>query len=743
MQDSNYLDSLNEEQRAAVVHEGSPLLILAGAGSGKTRVITTKIAYLIKEKNIDPWTILSVTFTKKAANEMRERAIAIDDRAADAKIQTFHSFGSWFLRKYAEHAGLAPSFTVYDDDDMATLIKKAEPSLSTKEVRLAAHQISLAKDYCLTPEDDLGVIGSEFDLNDLYAKYQKRLRATGNADFGDLIMLPVQILEAYDEIADYIHNRFKVIMVDEYQDSNIAQYRLLQSLSGVKQGSGTYVCVVGDDDQSIYKFRGAEVENILTFPEKFPGTQIIKLERNYRSTASILNAAGLVVKKNHHGQLEKTLVADREGGGKPVLAFLPDQNAEATFTADLVMKSLEGGAKYSDWAILYRTNAQSLGFEKEFLHRKTPYVVVGSLKFYEREEIKDALAYISFFANHKDEISFRRIINKPTRGIGDKTQDKLMESAVILDGDGNPVFSDLLENLKAHQSELSKKAAEGASAFIKLFETLSGCFDENKALSDFIERVIRDSSLDEYHKAGDEIEGTTRVQNLQELVNTAVPYKCTMEGLLQFLDAINLDRTLDAENQAVGDNAVTLITLHNTKGLEYNKVIITGLEEGVFPRMEKQGAELEEERRLFYVGITRARDELYVTSTAKRCLYGRWDYMRPSPFIKEAAEAFTVIGQAPFGFSVRKASPYGQFGRDASAFGGGAAGGDFGDSEDFELTSKWKKGTHVYHDDYGEGAVVSAYSNSGEFVIEVQFANGGKKKFLPKYQAKSLEIIKD
>jgi DNA helicase-2/ATP-dependent DNA helicase PcrA len=739
MPENNYLDSLNEEQRAAVVHEGSPLLILAGAGSGKTRVITTKIAYLIKEKNIDPWSILSVTFTKKAANEMRERAVALEERAEDAQIKTFHSFGSWFLRKYAEHAGLEPSFTVYDDDDVATLIKKAEPSLSTKEVRTAARQISLAKDYCLTPEDDLGIIGSEFDLNDIYSKYQKRLRATGNADFGDLIMLPVQILESYSEISDYIHNRFRVIMVDEYQDSNIAQYRLLQSLSGVKQDSDTYVCVVGDDDQSIYKFRGAEVENILTFPEKFPGTEIIKLERNYRSTANILNAAGLVVKKNHHGSLEKTLVADRGEGGKPVLAFLPDQNAEATFTADLVMKSLAGGAKYSDWAILYRTNAQSLGFEKEFLHRKIPYVVVGSLKFYEREEIKDALAYISFFANHKDEISFRRIINKPTRGIGDKTQDKLMESAVTLNAEGAPVYSDLLENLKMRQTELSKKASEGAASFIKLFETLSGCFDENKALSDFIERVIRDSSLDEYHKAGDEIEGTTRVQNLQELVNTAVPYKCTMEGLLQFLDAINLDRTLDAENQAVGDNAVTLITLHNTKGLEYNKVIITGLEEGVFPRIEKQGAELEEERRLFYVGITRARDELYVTSTAKRCLYGRWDFMRPSPFIKEAAEAFIVIGQAPFGFSVKKASPYGQFGKDASAFGGSGS----ADPEDDELLSKWKKGTHVYHDDYGDGAVVSAYSNSGEFVIEVQFANGGKKKFLPKYQAKSLQIIKD
>ncbi|MBP5520448.1 MAG: UvrD-helicase domain-containing protein [Treponema sp.] len=733
---NDYLSKLNDQQRAAVMHEGSPLLILAGAGSGKTRVITTKISYLISEKNIDPYSILSVTFTKKAANEMRERAVALEERACESQIRTFHSFGSWFLRKYAEHAGLAPSFTVYDDDDVATLIKMAEPSLSAKEVRVAAHQISLAKDYCLTPEDDLSCIGSEFDLNDIYSKYQKRLRATGNADFGDLIMLPAQILESYSEIADYIHNRFRVIMVDEYQDSNIAQYRLLQSLSGVQQNSGTYVCVVGDDDQSIYKFRGAEVENILTFPEKFPGTQIIKLERNYRSTASILNAAGLVVKNNHHGSLEKTLVADRQGGGKPVLAFLPDQNAEATFVADLVMKSLAGGGKYSDWAVLYRTNAQSLGFEKEFLHRKIPYVVVGSLKFYEREEIKDALAYISFCANHKDEISFRRIINKPPRGIGGKTQDKIMEKAVVLAEDETPIFSDLLETVRNYKSELSKKACEGADSFVKLFDVLSSCFDENKSLSDFIERVIHDSALDEYHKAGDEIEGTTRVQNLQELVNTAVPYKCTMQGLTDFLDAINLDRTLDAENQNVGDNAVTLITLHNTKGLEYNKVVITGLEEGVFPRVEKTGAELEEERRLFYVGITRARDELYVTSTSKRCLYGRWDFMRPSPFIKEAAQAFTVIGQAPFGFAARKTSPYGQFGRDASVFANSS-------EESDELALKWKKGTHVFHDDYGDGVVAAAYSNSGEFVIEVLFASGGKKKFLPKYQAKALQIIKD
>lgn len=726
---ANYLDVLNEEQRAAVEHQGSPLLILAGAGSGKTRVITTKIAYLIAEKGIDPWSILAVTFTKKAANEMKERAVTLEPRAADAQIRTFHSFGSWFLRRYAEAAGLAPSFTVYDDDDMATLLKKAVPSLSQKEVRAAARQIALAKDYCLGPEDDLSFIGSEFDLNDIYAEYQKRLRATGNADFGDLIMLPVLVLQKNPDIASYIHKRFKVIMVDEYQDSNIAQYKLLQMLSGVEEGNDCYVCVVGDDDQSIYHFRGAEVENILTFPDKFKGTEIIRLERNYRSTAKILEAAELVVNKNEK-RLGKHLIADKGEGAKPVLTFLPDANSEAVFCADILQKSvLENKGSYSDWALLYRTNAQSLAFEKEFIHRKIPYVIVGSLKFYEREEIKDALSYLSLFANPKDEISFRRIINKPTRGIGEKTQDKILEGAI---------GKDLLEALKTNVPSLSKKAKEGAESFVKLYETVAAYLDGSAPLSKFVENMIKDSALDEYHRAGDEIEGTGRVQNLQELVNSAVVYEGTMEGLLSFLDSINLDRSLDLQNESASDDSVTLITLHNTKGLEYNKVIITGLEEGVFPRQDKVGADLEEERRLFYVGITRARNELYVTSTGKRLMYGSWQFMRPSPFLKEASSAFTILGKKPFGFEMpRKSGPL-SFGKSADSV--------FGSSSTHiassVLADKWKKGTKIYHDDYGYGIISSAHENGAEYVIEVTFEGGGKKKFLPAYQAKALTIIK-
>ena len=743
MQKNDYLDKLNEEQRAAVVHEGSPLLILAGAGSGKTRVITTKIAYLISEKNIDPWSILSVTFTKKAANEMRERAVAIDERAADAQIRTFHSFGSWFLRKYAEHAGLEPSFTVYDDDDVAKLMKDIAPDLKPKEISLVCKQISLAKDYFLTPEDDLSSIGSEFDLNDLYSKYQKQLRGTGNVDFGDLIMLPVQVMQAYPEVADYIHNRFKVIMVDEYQDSNIAQYKLLQELSGVKQGCDTYVCVVGDDDQSIYKFRGAEVENILTFPEKFPGTEIIKLERNYRSTGNILKAASLVVRKNE-GRLGKTLVAEREDGMVPMLTFLPDYRFETKFVYELIHQSVESNrAKYSDWAVFYRTNAQSRDFENILVKNRIPYTIYGSLKFLEREEIKDALAYISFFSNHKDIVAFKRIINKPSRGIGDKAQKSILEKSTIQNENGDVVYQDLLESLEKSLPGLSKKATEGANAFLTIYKNLEKIFTEDKSLSFFIENVIHYSGLAEHYSSDkDKSESEERLENLEKLIDQDEKYKCTKTDLSEFLDTIALDRSI-SEKVNDSDDRVVLSTLHNTKGLEFNRVVITGLEEGVFPRTGKVGAEIEEERRLFYVGITRARNELYLTSTSRRFMYGHEETVAPSRFIRESIEAFSIQGNAPFGFSRGIASSRPAFGK--SGIPGGTGSGSSANSGYYDdtdgLSAKWKKGVKVFHDDYGYGMIINAHANSGEYVIEVQFENGGKKKFLPKYQAKSLEII--
>lgn len=740
---------LNPEQRAAVEHEGKSLLILAGAGSGKTRVITTKIAYLIAEKKLDPRLILAVTFTKKAAKEMRERVEAMYPLTDGCQIRTFHSFGAYFLRRYAEEAGLAKNFTVYDDDDMATLVQKSMPGLKKSEAASYAHKISLAKDYYLHCDSDrLVEISADPIFPEVYSAYQKKLRATGNVDFGDLIMLPIDLINSNETVARQTHFRYRVIMVDEYQDTNIAQFLFLKALSGVDEHSKAYVCVVGDDDQSIYKFRGAEVRNILNFQEQFPGTDLIRLERNYRSTARILNAAGKVVSHNK-GRLGKTLVAERGDGKKPTLVFLPNQDDEVAFCADLISKNYAEGVPYNSWAILYRTNAQSLGFESEFLRRKIPYQVVGTLKFYEREEIKDVLAFLSLCANQKDEIAFRRIVNKPARGIGPGTQDRLVASALNEDGS----MENLLEAAKAFAPKLSQKAREGVTKFcdfvLSLVEEIVAGKKDGERLSAFVEKVIEKSGLEELHRADDEINGTQRLANMQELANNAALYEFSVDGLLEFLDTIELDRTLASEEEQLSADRVTLITLHNTKGLEFERVIITGLEQGIFPRDDKAGAELEEERRLFYVGITRAKDELYVTSCAQRRLFGRTEFVRPSVFLSEAgADVFRVLGAVPQSYG------YDVFGQGAETH---FADSDFAD-EDFgetrgsfggvqninhPLAKRFPVGQTVFHDDYGYGQVVKAFLSEGEYVIEVAFQNGGTKTFLPKYQSASLMRVEE
>lgn len=770
-----YLSLLNPEQKQAVEHEGSPLLILAGAGSGKTRVITTKIAWLISQKGVDPRSILAVTFTKKAANEMRERAQAMEPSAEESQIKTFHSFGAYFLRRYAETAGVDKNFTVYDDDDMVTLIQKSTPGLKKSEAASYARSIALAKDYCLPPDSlRLGEISSEPYFPDVYAAYQKRLRSTGNVDFGDLIMLPVQVLAENENIARQMHYRYRVIMVDEYQDSNVAQFLLLKALSGVDQDSGTYVCVVGDDDQSIYKFRGAEVQNILNFQKEFPGTQLIRLERNYRSTNAILNAANCVI-KNNSDRLGKTLVAERGDGKEPDLIFLRDPNEEAEFCAELIKKQYKKGVPYSDWAILYRANSQSRSIETEFLHKKIPYQIIGSLKFYEREEIKDLLAFLALCANPKDEIAFRRIVNKPARGLGPTTQNKIVDAA-------KAQSQDLIKASKDLSASLSKKAREGVEQFYTLIESLkqklnvspdtSGTdtpHNSKQNLGALVEEIMQKSGLEEHYEADDEISGTQRVANMQELANNAGLYPLNMDGLLEFLDSIELDKTLAKEEDNTID-CVTLITIHNTKGLEFPRVIIIGLSQGVFPRDDsKVTIDIEEERRLFYVGITRAKDELYITSYSFKFLYisgGVLEPTRPSVFLPEAgADTFRVLGNVPpsferalggAGFGEEDASDYGeysdgdfyddtpQFGaqgrRGSNAYGGGLSSAP---KINHPLAKKYGLGQAVYHDDYGEGQIVKAEIRENEYVIHVQFQNGGTKKFLPAYQAAQLMLIKE
>ncbi len=754
MSNLDYLSLLNDEQKAAVVHEGGSLLILAGAGSGKTRVITTKIAYLIKEKDIDPRNILAVTFTKKAANEMAERARLLEPRAGFTPIRTFHSFGSWFLRLYGEHAGLGSNFTVYDDDDMVTLLTKCT-SLNRQQASTVAHGISRAKDYCLLPDSpDLVNISTDIEFPHLYKMYQDRLRETGNVDFGDLIMLPTLILQQNEKVREQMHYRFKVIMVDEYQDSNVAQFSLLQQLAGEQ----TYVCVVGDDDQSIYKFRGAEVKNILTFQDHFPNTTIIKLEKNYRSIAPILQVADDVVQKNI-GRLGKTLSAERKGGKKPNLVFMETQDVETYFCAHLIQQAYAKGCPYSDWAILYRTNAQSLGFESEFLHKKIPYTVVGALKFYDREEIKDILAFLSLIANPRDEIAFRRIINKPPRGIGAVSQDKIIDSArQLIRNEGDMLLgssTNLLEACKNSLKSMSKKAQGGLQLFLDLIDELKEAihldeagslvkqfeesdqqnennedtaFEASERLSIFIEKIAQKSGLIDYHNAQDEVAGTQKVSNIQELANSAVLYPLTHKGLLDFLDHIELDRTIDTTDEDEKDkDAVTLITLHNTKGLEFPRVVMTGLEQGIFPRNGKDDDEVEEERRLFYVGATRAKDELYITSCAMRRMYGKTDRMRPSPFLNEInAASIEIMGDPPPEFS--------------------QSGFNTAGSKKTELMQRWSKGEKIFHDDWGYGYISSTKGENlgdDEYVITVQFETGSFKQFMPKFQSHSLMIVKE
>lgn len=677
-----YLSTLNPEQRAAVLHEGAPLLILAGAGSGKTRVITTKIAYLVERRGVDPRSILAVTFTNKAAAEMQKRAAELCPAAEGALIRTFHSFCAWFLRRNAAVLGMKSRFVIYDDDDAVTLLRGLYPDLSRGQLSRYAHWISRAKDYALSPGDNLWKITEDSQFPDIYAAYEARLREIGNVDFGDLILRSLELLRDHPEVRERIRQRFSVILVDEYQDSNIAQFGLLRQLAGPE----TYLCVVGDDDQSIYRFRGAEVRNILTFAEHFPGTQVIKLERNYRSSQEILDVASSVVERNR-GRLGKKLWTDRAGGTRAVLAYLPDQDAEVSFVAGLLRDGSYGGT-----AILYRTNAQSRLFESYFVSAGIPYRVVGTLRFYEREEVKDTLAFLAFLANPKDEVAFRRIVNKPARGIGEVTLEKLLAQAAHTEGD-------LVRACELTGSSLSKKAAEGVREFLRIILSLTESLATER-LPKFIERVIVGSGLLEYYRNQDEIQHTQKVDNLEELINAASQYGNGYEGLAEFLEDIELDRTQESAQAAESDDAVTLITMHNTKGLEFDRVIITGMEDGLFPREEdaENEDELEEERRLFYVAITRARHELYMTSCAMRRIRGKVMALSPSCFLKEIPEdLLETKGTVP--------GP-----------GGGLEPGDY-----------------VYHDEYGTGVVCRKWHHGSELAVMVQFESGRVATFIPRF----------
>jgi DNA helicase-2/ATP-dependent DNA helicase PcrA len=689
MKEPEWLSSLNDEQKKAVLHEKEPLLILAGAGSGKTRVVTTRIAYLVEKLGFAPWSILAVTFTNKAASEMRERVMSLVPGSESTMIRTFHSFGAWLLRRNGAPLGLKSSFTIYDDDDSVGLLKTLFEELPRNELRLIARNISRAKDECLSPDDDLGHISADLDFPRYYKEYEDRLRSIGNADFGDLIYLSRRLLAENPEIRQRLQQRFQVILVDEYQDSNKAQFQLLQQLVSPQ----TWLCVVGDDDQSIYRFRGAEVENILGFQDQFPATKVIKLEENYRSTGHILAVASHVVAYNK-GRLGKNLWTRQEEGLKPRLVYLDNQNEEAEFCA-----RQRADGQWFQSAILYRTNAQSRVFEQILRKHSINYRLVGTLSFYSREEVKDSLAYLSFLSNPADEVAFRRIINKLLKLVGFFLLAQSLEEA-----------------LRESRTKVKGKAGKGVVSLVGLLDKMKELLPLQENLGQFLKELIQESGLLEHYKQQDKVENTQRVKNLEELVTAATDYPANAEGLAEFLELIELDQA-SLEEEETDTNRVTLITMHNTKGLEFDRVFITGMEEGLFPRGgdSDDEDEIEEERRLFYVSITRARKELFLTSCRRRMLYGKTDQASPSRFLEELPEDhIETQGNAP-----------------SASFGLGNLG--------FE--SDYPPGTRIYHEDYGTGEVIRNVQNGGHLVIQVAFETGHSMTFLPEFSGFQLEKL--
>ena len=538
--------------------------------------------------------------------------------------------------------------------------------------------------YCLSPDEDLSSISFDHKLSEVYKTYEKKIREVGSVDFGDLILRSVELLRDNDQIRDRIQNRFQVILVDEYQDSNIAQYELLKLL----YNGNNYICVVGDDDQSIYSFRGAEVKNIITFPKSFPGAEVIKLEQNYRSTGNILGIASRVVSSNR-GRIGKKLWTDKEDGAKGVVKIVENQEREAQYCASLLKDGNLDGT-----AILYRTNAQSLSFESYFLNHKIPYKIVGSLKFYDREEIKDVTALFSLFLNPFDEIAFRRIINKPSKGIGKVSLNKIIDRSI------NDSCS-LIEGCKRVLNQLSSKGAEGLEKFIILFEKLDN-ISEKINLGEFTNTAIHDSGILEFHRAQDEISLTQKVKNLEEMVNAAAQYPKGKDGLLALLEDMELDRSRLAGIDPASQRGVTLITMHNTKGLEFDRVIIVGMEEGLFPsRPDESDDDLEEERRIFYVSITRAKKEIYFTACRQRRIWGKLNFQTPSRFLNDIPDDFVVGSGEPILSSHKK--------------------------------NEFSRGTFVYHDDYGTGQVIKEWDNGNEVLIIVRFESGRTAQFIPKY----------
>ncbi len=633
-------DTLNTEQKEAVYHTEGPLLMLAGAGSGKTRALTHRIAYLIDEMGVKPWNILAITFTNKAAREMRERVDHLVGFGADQIwVSTFHSTCVRILRRYIDRIGYGNSFTIYDTDDQKTVMKDVckRLNIDTKayKERSLLSAISSAKDNLVdVREYELSAVGDYHKqvVAKAYREYQDTLKKSNALDFDDIIVKTVELFKACPEVLESYQERFRYIMVDEYQDTNLAQFALIQLLADRYRD----LCVVGDDDQSIYKFRGANIRNILDFELHYPEARVIKLEQNYRSTQNILDAANAVI-KNNVGRKDKALWTDKGAGSRIHLRQFDNAYEEAEYIADDIRHRVrEGSVDYRDCAVLYRTNAQSRLLEERMVVEGIPYTVVGGVNFYARAEIKDILAYLKTIDNGQDEVALRRIINVPKRSIGAATVEKLADYAQMRD------LSLYDAMCMADDIQGLGKAAAKVRGFVNLIQVLrSG--QETYGIAGLIQAVIEHTDYAEYLRNQDEESAEDRLSNLDELITKAVSYEETHEevSLSEFLEEIAL--VADIDNVEDGDNRVFLMTLHSAKGLEFSAVYLAGMEDGLFPSYMTIKAdspeEMEEERRLAYVGITRAKEELTLSYARMRMVRGETQYNPVSRFVREIPSA--------------------------------------------------------------------------------------------------------
>ena len=732
-------DTLNREQKEAVLHTEGPLLILAGAGSGKTRVLTHRIAYLIEEMGGNPWNILAITFTNKAAGEMRERVDKLVGFGAESIwVSTFHSTCVRILRRYIDRLGYDTNFTIYDTDDQKTLMKEVCKLLQIdtkmyKERNLLA-AISSAKNECITPQEFELNAGGDFHqkkIASVYWEYEKQMRANNALDFDDLLLKTVQLLETQADILEYYQERFRYIMVDEYQDTNTVQFKLISILARKYRN----LCVVGDDDQSIYKFRGANIRNILDFEKVFPDAYVIKLEQNYRSTETILNAANAVI-SNNRGRKAKRLWTENGEGDKIRFAQLEDAYEEANFVARDIQKHVEEGMRcYGDHAVLYRTNAQSRTFEESFIARNIPYKIVGGVNFYARREIKDLLAYLKTIDNGRDDLAVRRIINVPKRGIGLTTINRVQMSA----SERGVGFYEALRT--ADMISGIGRAASKLESFMALMEHFKEQA-KTMSISDLMQLVLDMTGYEEELKNEGQIEYEQRKENIDELLSKIATYEESCEDrptLSGFLEEVALVADIDSLEE--GSDYVVLMTLHSAKGLEFSEVYLTGLEDGVFPSYMTITAddpmEIEEERRLCYVGITRAQENLTLSCARRRMLHGETQYNNMSRFMREVPMDLLAPGQRPEKekpnipknetyfqarqtfrtkpFQFEKPNPVKSFGINAGA------------------TLEYEVGDRVRSMRYGEGLVTAITEGGRDYEITVEFDSGNVRKMFAKF----------